>query len=534
MINFTWYRNLSFKLIFWVGVITVLVIGTFAWVNLRTQRRHMMEEVISGAQQLSDTIKRSLWYDMLRNYRDALYNVIEAIGKQEGIEKVRIFNKEGMIMFSSDKEEIGRMVDKRAEACYVCHAVDKPLERLDIPKRTRIFRADGYRVLGMTSPIYNEPACWEAPCHAHPPEQKVLGVLDVSLSLATADRRIEEIKRKTLLFAAVTILAISTIIGLFIRRAVYRPVKELVKGTKRVAEGDFEHTIPFRSRDELGQLAESFNKMTQRLKKANDEIKELIRTLEEKVEERTAELKRAQYQLLQSEKLASIGKLAATIAHEINNPLNGILTYTKLIERKLAQDSVKREELERFRSYLSIMERETERCSNIVRNLLDFARQREPSLKSDVDVNGVLEEALSLVANQIALQEIQLEKSFGKLPPIMADPMQLRQAFLNILINSCEAIQDGGRIRIATEYLEGEGMVRVEFSDNGVGIEEEDLRKIFDPFFTTKEKGTGLGLSVVYGIINSHQGNIEVKSKPKEGTRVTIKLPLRIENQAST
>ncbi|RLG20559.1 two-component sensor histidine kinase, partial [Candidatus Micrarchaeota archaeon] len=272
--------------------------------------------------------------------------------------------------------------------------------------------------------------------------------------------------------------------------------------------GDFEHTIPFRSRDELGQLAESFNKMTQRLK-------------------------RAQYQLLQSEKLASIGKLAATIAHEINNPLNGILTYTKLIERKLAQDSVKREELERFRSYLSIMERETERCSNIVRNLLDFARQREPSLKSDVDVNGVLEEALSLVANQIALQEIQLEKSFGKLPPIMADPMQLRQAFLNILINSCEAIQDGGRIRIVTEYLEGEGMVRVEFSDNGVGIEEEDLHKIFDPFFTTKEKGTGLGLSVVYGIINSHQGNIEVKSKPKEGTTVVIKLPLRTKNQTS-
>ena len=533
MINFTWYRNLSVKLIFWVGVITVLVIGTFASVNLRTQRRHMIEEVISGAQQLSDTIKRSLWYDMLHNYRDALYNVIEAIGKQEGIEKVRIFNKEGMIMFSSDKEEIGRMVDKRAEACYVCHAVDKPLERLDTPKRTRIFRANGYRVLGMTSPIYNEPACWEAPCHAHPPEQKVLGVLDVSLSLATADKRIEEIKRKTLLFAAVTILAISTIIGLFIRRAVYRPVKELVKGTKRVAEGDFEHTIPFRSRDELGQLAESFNKMTQRLKKANDEIKELIRTLEEKVKERTAELKRAQYQLLQSEKLASIGKLAATIAHEINNPLNGILTYTKLIERKLAQDSVKREELERFRSYLSIMERETERCSNIVRNLLDFARQREPSLKSDVDVNGVLEEALSLVANQIALQEIQLEKSFGKLPPIMADPMQLRQAFLNILINSCEAIQDGGRIRIVTEYLEGEGMVRVEFSDNGVGIEEEDLHKIFDPFFTTKEKGTGLGLSVVYGIINSHQGNIEVKSKPKEGTTVVIKLPLRTKNQTS-
>ncbi len=488
-----------------VGVVAIAAIGGFAYINLETQRRHLIQEVISGAQQLSDTIKRSLWYDMLHNYRDALYNVIEAIGRQEGIEKVRIFNKKGMVMFSSHKEEIGEVVDKRAEACYACHAEDRPLERLDTPKRTRIYQANDHRILGMISPIYNEPACYNAPCHAHPPEQTVLGVLDVSLSLATADQRIKELKEKTILFATFTIMAISVIIGLFIRRAVHRPVKELVEGTKRIAHGDFDYTIPFSSKDELGQLAEAFNDMTQRLK-------------------------RAQYQLLQSEKLASIGKLAATIAHEINNPLNGILTYTKLIERKLAQDSLQRDEVERFRSYLTIMERETERCSNIVRNLLDFARQREPSLKPDVDVNAVVEEALSLVANRMALQEITLEKDYGKLPPITADPLQLRQAFLNILINSCEAIQDaGGLIRISTSFLPQQQRVKVEFSDNGIGIQEEDLHRIFDPFFTTKEKGTGLGLSVVYGIINSHQGKIEVRSAPKDGTTITITLPLKVE-----
>ena len=488
-----------------VGVVAIAAIGGFAYINLETQRRHLIQEVISGAQQLSDTIKRSLWYDMLHNYRDALYNVIEAIGRQEGIEKVRIFNKKGMVMFSSHKEEIGEVVDKRAEACYACHAEDRPLERLDTPKRTRIYQANDHRILGMISPIYNEPACYNAPCHAHPPEQTVLGVLDVSLSLATADQRIKELKEKTILFATFTIMAISVIIGLFIRRAVHRPVKELVEGTKRIAHGDFDYTIPFSSKDELGQLAEAFNDMTQRLK-------------------------RAQYQLLQSEKLASIGKLAATIAHEINNPLNGILTYTKLIERKLAQDSLQRDEIERFRSYLTIMERETERCSNIVRNLLDFARQREPSLKPDVDVNAVVEEALSLVANRMALQEITLEKDYGKLPPITADPLQLRQAFLNILINSCEAIQDaGGLIRISTSFLPQQQRVKVEFSDNGIGIQEEDLHRIFDPFFTTKEKGTGLGLSVVYGIINSHQGKIEVRSAPKDGTTITITLPLKVE-----
>ena len=526
MVKFMRSHSLSLRLILCVGVVAIAAIGGFAYINLETQRRHLIQEVISGAQQLSDTIKRSLWYDMLHNYRDALYNVIEVIGRQEGIEKVRIFNKEGMVMFSSHRGEEGKMVDKRAEACYACHAEDRPLERLDTPKRTRIYQANDHRILGMISPIYNEPACYNAPCHAHPPEQTVLGVLDVSLSLATADQRIKELKEKTILFATFTIMAISVIIGLFIRRAVHRPVKELVEGTKRIAHGDFDYTIPFSSKDELGQLAEAFNDMTQRLKRAHREIQELIRTLEQKVEERTEELKRAQYQLLQSEKLASIGKLAATIAHEINNPLNGILTYTKLIERKLAQDSLQRDEVERFRSYLTIMERETERCSNIVRNLLDFARQREPSLKPDVDVNAVVEEALSLVANRMALQEITLEKDYGKLPPITADPLQLRQAFLNILINSCEAIQDaGGLIRISTSFLPQQQRVKVEFSDNGIGIQEEDLHRIFDPFFTTKEKGTGLGLSVVYGIINSHQGKIEVRSKPKRGTTVSIELP---------
>jgi len=265
--------------------------------------------------------------------------------------------------------------------------------------------------------------------------------------------------------------------------------------------------------------------MTQRLKKADREIKDLIKNLEKKVAKRTNELKEIQYQLLQSEKLASIGKLAATIAHEINNPLNGILTYTKLIERKLANGTLKKGEIPKFLSYLGIMERETERCSTIVRNLLDFARQREPSLKTDVDINAVVDEALSLLANQIALQEITLEKRYGQLPPIMADPMQLRQVFLNIILNSCEAMEDNATLTITTELLKKEQVVKVQIADNGVGIEEKDLSKIFDPFFTSKEKGTGLGLSVVYGIINSHQGTIQVKSTVGKGTSVTITLP---------
>jgi two-component system NtrC family sensor kinase len=200
-----------------------------------------------------------------------------------------------------------------------------------------------------------------------------------------------------------------------------------------------------------------------------------------------------------------------------------------LIERKLSDGTPKEADIPKFHSYLAIMERETERCSTIVRNLLDFARQREPSLKPDVDINEVLDEALSLLANQIMLQEITLEKKYGHPLPIMADPLQLRQVFLNVILNACEAMPNGGVLTVVTALsTKRKKAVRVEITDTGVGIDDKDLSKIFDPFFTSKEKGTGLGLSVVYGIINSHNGTIQVKSERGEGTTIIIKLPAEV------
>lgn len=525
-------RSLALKLVFSVGLVAILVIGIFTYVNIRTQERQMVDQAILGAKQLSETLTRSLKFDMLHNYREAIYYSIETVGTQEGIKKVRIFNKEGKIMFSSDKAEIGKMVAKEAEACYACHAAGEPIERLDIPKRTRIFEVDGERNLGMINPIYNEPVCYNASCHYHPPEQKVLGVLDVILSLEATDRRIKEAKAKFLLFGLVTIFTISSMILFAIFRSVNKPVKELVIATKKIAEGEFDWEIPINSDDEIGELAASFRRMTERLKTADEEIRELVRTLEEKVEERTKELKAAQLQIIQSEKLASIGKLSATIAHEINNPLNGILTYTKLIEKRLDRDNLTQQEVQKIKSYLVTMIRETERCSAIVRNLLDFARQREPSLKHDVNLNNLLEDSLTFLSNQISLQNIEVIRRYSEIPAITADPQQMRQVFLNILINACEAMPKGGRITVSSRYLSDEQKVVIEIEDTGVGIEKEYLDKIFDPFFTTKEKGTGLGLSVVYGIVTAHKGELKVESNKAEGTKVIIKLPVKLDKES--
>jgi two-component system, NtrC family, sensor kinase len=527
--RFPWIHTLTFKLVISVGIALIAVIGIRTYTDVTTQRNYLLEEAVLGAKQLSGTLTRSLRFDMLHNYREAVNHSIETVGTQEGIEKVRIFNKEGQIMFSSDKSEIGKMVGKTMEACYACHVEGKPLERLDTPDRARIFFSNNHRVLGMITPIYNELDCYTAKCHAHRPEQKVLGVFDVSLSLETTDKRMEQIRKRSILFAGITILAVSLIIILIIRRQVYHPVKALVKATASVAAGDFDYVISIKSHDEVGKLSESFEIMTQRLKQADDHIKDLIKTLEDKVEERTSELKSAQFQLVQSEKLASIGKLSATIAHEINNPLNGILTYAKLIERRLWSDTFTTDEIPKLSAYLAVMVREIERCSGIVRNLLDFARQRKPSLKTDVNINVLLEEAITLMANQLALQQTEFEQHLGQLPLIIADPMLLRQVFFNIILNSCEALKEGGKIDVETYFLEKEDMVMVKITDNGVGIEPDNLAKIFDPFFTTKEKGTGLGLSVVYGIITSHRGTLNVESVPGQGAAVTIKLPRAVE-----
>jgi two-component system, NtrC family, sensor kinase len=298
-----------------------------------------------------------------------------------------------------------------------------------------------------------------------------------------------------------------------------------VKGTREVAGGRLGHEIAVTSDDEIGHLAASFNHMTRSLGQAREEIRRLMEGLERQVEERTAALQAAQNQLIQSEKMASLGKLSASIAHEVNNPLAGILTSTKLLLRTLHEGPIDERAHASFTRSLHLVERETERCTAIVRNLLDFSRQREPTLKT-VDVNACLEEALSLLRNQAAIQGIVIESHLAPVPAIQADFGQLRQAVMNVLLNACEAMPRGGTLTVSTRRATDGSMLEVEVRDTGVGIAPEHLSRIFDPFFTTKEKGTGLGLSVVYGVIERHGGKLAIQSELGKGTTMLIRLPI--------
>jgi two-component system NtrC family sensor kinase len=529
-----WAESLQTKLLVAVCSVATLTMGTWAYLNIRSSQRDRIESMVREVSLFSDAVKRSTHYAMLQNRWGDAFQIMETIGKQEGVDRVRVFNKEGVILFSTDQAEVGKAVDKRAEACYACHAAERPLERLQLPDRTRVFPGpNGHRRLGMISAVYNEPGCSEG-CHVHARTTRVLGILDITMSLESVDREIAEIWRHRVASGALSIVALAAMLTLIVRRGVVRPVRALVEGTRRVGEGDLTYRLPVGRRDELGVLASSFNQMTGSLQKTQGELDALVQTLEQRVEERTRELREAQAQLVQTEKLASLGRLSASIAHEINNPLSGILTYAKLVSRKLRTGPPDAEEVRAALQQLAFIERETQRCSTIVRNLLDFARQGEPNFQR-VAVPAVLEEALSLLANRLSIQNVTVARAFSPVPEVRADFGQLRQTVVNILMNACEAMPGGGELRVAVREVEapadGKGdiarrFVEVAITDTGQGIAPEHLSKVFDPFFTTKARGTGLGLSVVYGIVEKHGGKITIDSRVGEGTTFTLRFPV--------
>jgi len=256
------------------------------------------------------------------------------------------------------------------------------------------------------------------------------------------------------------------------------------------------------------------------------EVKVLNEELEQKVRERTRELEEAQAKLIQSEKLASIGQLAAGVAHEINNPLGVILGFSQVIMKKLPEDDA-------LRTPLLSIEREGLRCKKIIQGLLDFSRSTTPTLQP-VNLNDVVESACELFEYQITVNNVKLTKGFAPdLPEIQADLNQLQQVFSNLIINAYHAMPKGGELRITTRAVGGR--VQAIFADTGVGISPDNLKRIFDPFFTTKEvgKGTGLGLSVSHGIVESHGGTIEVESQVDRGTTFVVSLPVNREGADS-
>ena len=505
-----------------------LVFGLLGFLIVRLHRQHLEAATLASAERVSDVIRRSTTYYMLRNDREGLYHAIQTIADEPGMIKVRIFDQEGRISYSTDPAEVSHVLDKTAEACYGCHTQSQPLARLNRPDRFRIYRnGGGHRVLGIITPIENQPSCSNAECHAHPTSQQVLGVLDTNLSLAKTDVQLADSSARMLFYTAAAMLVVAVLSWLFVWRVVGEPIKALKNGTEHLAEGELGYQIAVRSHDEVGDLAHSFNEMSLQLHAANEEIVDWAKTLEERVEQKTRELNRAHDHMLHVEKMASIGKMAAVVAHEVNNPLSGILTYAKLLRKWVASGQAEHEKRDEAMECLELIAAESRRCGDLVKNLLTLSRTAPMNVQS-TDLRAVIDRCRLLVRHQLEQAGIELQLRLAEdLPRVPCDPAQMEQVFLALIMNAIDAMPRGGNLWIDTRRSNDETEITIQVRDDGAGIAPDILPQIFEPFLTTKEsgRGVGLGLAISRGIVERHNGRIEVASELGRGTTFTVTLP---------
>ena len=533
-----WLRmTLSAKLNVLLLGTMVVIFALLGYLNVRLHRQHLEENTLLVAERISDVIKHGTTECMLRNDREGLYHSIQTMAAEPGIEKIRIFDQEGRITYTTNASEQSRVVDKTAEACYACHAQSQPLARLKRPDRFRIYRsAAGNRVLGIITPIENQASCSNASCHAHPAEQQILGVLDTNISLAKADVQLAQSSRRMIVYTGCALLLIAVLSWYFVWEVVGQPVKALTRGTEHLAAGDLGYQIDVQSEDEIGELAQSFNGMSRQLQSEHTENVAWTKTLEQRVEQKTRELKRAHEHALHTEKMASIGKMAAVLAHEINNPLSGILTYAKLLRKWIGQDDAPQSRRRDIFESLDLIASESRRCGDLVKNLLTFSRTTPMNLQA-TNLNLVIERSLRLIQHQLDLAGIQVQPDVdAELPPVLCDGAQIEQVLLALMMNALDAMPQGGNLWITSKLEREDGVVRITVRDDGTGISPEILPRIFEPFLTTKEtgRGVGLGLAISRSILERHNGNIEVQSEVGRGTTFTVTLPWEAETEQTS
>jgi two-component system NtrC family sensor kinase len=338
-------------------------------------------------------------------------------------------------------------------------------------------------------------------------KDEIIGILYVGI---LEEKFMDMRKKAVTIFLGITLagMIMALIVSSFLAKGVLKPVGYLVSASQQWATGNLDYRVTTTRDDEIAELAETFNLMASSLKERDERLKEY-----------------AEQQIMKSERLATLGQLAAGVAHEINNPLGAILMYTHLSLEEMEAGDPCRKNLEKVAG-------ETTRCRDIVKGLLDFARQTEPKVEES-DVNEILNRTLSLVENQALFQNVIINRLLSpSLPMVMMDTSQIQQVFTNIILNAAEAVDEEGELTVVTRMAPDNKHIEIEFTDTGCGIPPENHEKIFDPFFTTKEvgRGTGLGLAISYGIITRHKGTIDIKSKPGKGSTFIVRLPLKIES----
>ncbi|HDS06604.1 MAG TPA: HAMP domain-containing protein [Bacteroides sp.] len=484
---------------------------------------------------ISSIVEGALYYSMLENDRGMLQRTLDVISTMSGIDEVNMYDEEDQLSFTSVS---GGIEHRGNPNCGDCHAdlasifsySEQSYRIVEDISGCGISRDTGSsRHLLIRKPILNEPSCYTAACHAHGAGDEVLGALLINLPLDDMDAFVNESSTDFLLLATLTVVFLITFLVIFTRRRIKDPLNSIIRASEAVSRGDNSIRLEIKPDllNDMRKVSLAFNNMLDNIDTAARELHNWSQQLEYKVRKKTEELSEVQNELIHVERIASLGKLSSSVAHEINNPLSGILVYTKLIHKQLDRDAFRHPKKSDILKNLKYIEHETKRCGEIVKGLLDFSRKEWDDFEV-IHLHRLLDETYDLMTHSVKIADIRFAADYkAEQDQIFCSPNQIKQACMALIVNAAEAIHDHGEIVITTGNPDP-AHVSVVVSDNGSGIAPQDLPHVFEPFFSTKRdaNGIGLGLPIVHGIVENHKGRIEVESRAGMGTTMTMTFPL--------
>jgi len=515
------FRSLKTKITTLTVAILVLAVGLGTWGIIDFQTKQLRRLTEEKVMMLANTIERSLSIAMLEGRSSDVQRIVEMVGTHNKIGAIRVLDMKGTVLRSANRMEIGRKVPMNLAGHDLLD--EDNIMLVDVDQRES-------PILRNLRPILNRPECF----HCHVPMQKLNGILEVDVSLAETQEQIDSLRKTMVVWAIGITLCLAFALSVLLSKLVTNPITELMNTMSRAEEG-LDVRARVTSEDELGRLAHSFNSMIIKLNKTKKKIEKLHYE-----------------QMKKADRLATVGEMAAGIAHEIKNPLTGIAGVIQILGRDLAEEDPRRMILREVLDQI-------DRLDKAVKNLLSFARPPEPKL-TRLDVNTLLDKITSFLSPQLAKNNVRLVKEYAQdVPEISGDPELLQQAFLNIILNAAQAMKDGGLLVVKSSHeivptyalhrmgapddngYAHEGAERgreheavaVSITDSGKGIDKDAIHKIFNPFFTTRQQGTGLGLSITHKIVEQHGGGITVESTLGVGTTFKILFPVAEENAAT-
>ncbi len=528
-------RSIYGRVVLIITILSIFLFVSFGIIFRSVYEQYLNTVILQSGNNVGSLVQGALYHSMLENDKGALQSTLDIIHTMPGIEDVNMYDSKNNLVYSSFTSDTVGHVNANCKSCHanmgaIFSRKEKSYKIITAESECKMSKSSkGERHLLIQSPILNSKSCYQSSCHAHKASEAFLGSLVIKVPLKELDTAVSKSSMEFYLLAIITTLLLASFLILFTRREIKNPLNELLKASVAVTNGDRSSRVEIKPNqlDDMRMVSGAFNDMLDNLQTATTELENWSQQLEYKVQKKSEELGAAQNELIHIERLASLGKLSSSVAHEINNPLSGILIYTKLVQKLINNPELTAEKKELMLKHLKLIENETKRCGDIVKGLLDFSKKDQEDFEPR-HLHEIMQETYDLMSHSIKIADISFLNDYAaKSDLIYCSPNQIKQACVAILINASEAVLENGEIMVKTSNPDDD-TIKLEIWDNGIGISPEDIPHIFEPFFSTKQavSGIGLGLPIVHGIMQSHKGKISVKSEPGQGTTIAITLPL--------